>query len=266
MCLVLATVLSLSPVAAFAQPLEAGQFAGGASIGLEIPVEGDVHGGATAPVASLAALNPNLPAVPAELRIGSRSFDDIYGEALAVEIEGAYGIGGQREVFGIVRYSKADEGTVQVGTAFVPALGASVPVSGTFSDYESTSLEAGVRQFFGDSSFKPYVAGRLGVARVEEVRATFRVAVPAGVGAEPNDIVLTDVPFYGDSTTWTAGFDVGVSYAFNDRFSVSAETGVRYQGELDGDDGAIGPLGLGSINDDGSRFSAPVTIRSRLVF
>lgn len=266
--LMIVGAMTLAVVAqpAFAAPLEAGKFAGTVTIGAEFPVEGDVHGGATAPVASLAALNPNLPAAAAELRIGSRSFDDIYGEAAAVELEGAYGLGGDREVFGAVRYVTADEGTVQVGTAFVPALSASLPVFGTFGEYESTSIEAGLRQYFGAGAIRPFVAGRAGVAFVDEIRASFRVPVPAGVGAEPNDIALTNVPFYGESTTVTAGFDVGLSYDVSDRFSLIAETGIRYQGDLDGDDAGIGPLGLGSINEEGARFSAPVTLKARYAF
>ncbi|MDX2234353.1 MAG: hypothetical protein NW200_07630 [Hyphomonadaceae bacterium] len=261
-----AAVMGLTTAPAMAAPLEQGRFAGSVSVGAEFPVDGDVHGGAIAPVASLAALNPNLPAAAAELRIGSRSFDDIYGEAAVVELEGAYGVGGDREVFGALRYVKADEGTVQVGTAFVPALSAELPVFGTFGDFESTSLEAGVRQYFGAGALRPYVAGRAGVAFVEEIRASFRVPVPAGVGAEPNDIALTNVPFYGDTTTVTAGFDVGVSYDVSDRLSLIAETGLRYQGDLDGDDAAIGGLGLGSINEEGSRIAAPVTVKLRYAF
>jgi hypothetical protein len=251
---------------AFAGPVEQGRFAGSIGGGIEVPLNGDVHGGATAPVASLAALNPNLPAASAELRIGARSFEDIYDNATSLEIEGAYGLGGNREFFGVVRRAEADKGSVQVGTAFVPALSATLPVFGTFGDFKSTSIEAGVRQYFGAGAFKPYVAGRAGVTMVDEIRASFSVPVPTGVGAEPNDINLVNVPFYDDTTTWTAGIDVGVSYDVTERFSISAETGLRYQGDLDGNDSAIGPLGLGSINEEGSRFVAPVTIKARYAF
>jgi hypothetical protein len=259
-----AVFMAASP--AVAGPLEAGKFAGSVSVGAEYPVDGDVHGGATAPVASLAALNPNLPAVGAELRIQSRSFDDIYGEALTYGVEGAYGLGGNREFFGAVRRTEADQGTVQVGTAFVPALSASLPVFGTFGDLKVTSIEAGVRQYFGDSAIKPYVAGRAGVALVDEIRASFSVPVPAGVGAEPNDINLNNVPFYGDTTTWTVGVDVGAAWDITDRWSLMAETGLRYSGDLDGDDAALSTLGLSSINDEGARFSVPVTVTARYAF
>jgi len=264
--LVLATSVLMFAAPAHAGPLGQGRFAGSLSVGSETSIEGDVHRGATAPVASLAALNPNLPAVSAELRIGSRSYDDIYEQATFFEVAGAYGLGSAREVFGALRSTSADEGSVQVGTAFVPALSAELPVFGTFDEYSAFGAEIGVRQYFSEGVFSPYVAGRLGILMVDEINATFSVPVPAGVGAEPNDINLVDVPFYGETTTWTVGADVGGSYDFNDAFSVFGEVGVRYQGELEGDDAAIGGLGLGSINDDGSRWSVPVSIGARFAF
>jgi hypothetical protein len=251
---------------AFAGPIEPGRFVGSISVGGELPIDGDVHGGATAPIASLAALNPNLPATSAELRIQSRSFDDIYGDAQSIEIEGAYGLSGNREFFGAVRTTQADEGTVQVGTAFVPALSASLPVFGTFGEFKALSVEGGVRQYFGQGAIKPYVAGRAGLVFVDEIRASFRVPVPTGVGAEPNDIAINNVPFYDETTTWTVGFDVGASWDLTERFALSAETGVRYSGDLDGNDSAIGGLGLGSINEEGARVYAPVTLRARYKF
>jgi len=259
-----AVFMAASP--AFAAPLDSGRFAGSVFAGAEFPIDGDVHAGATAPIASLAALNPNLPAAGAELRIQSRSFDDIYGDGLSYGVEGAYGLGGGREVFGAVRRTEADQGSVQVGTAFVPALSASLPVFGTFGDLKITSIEGGVRQFFGTSAITPYVAGRAGVAFVDEIRATFTVPVPTGVGAEPNDINLNNVPFYGDTTTWTVGVDVGASWKINNSWSLMAETGLRYSGELDGDDAALSTLGLSAINDEGARLSVPLTVKARYAF
>ena len=251
---------------AFATPLKPGQFAGSVNVGAELPLDGDVHGGAAATVASLAALNPNLPATSAQLRIESRSYDDIYGNATTYGIEGRYGLEGDREVFGEVRRTEADGGRVQVGTSFVPALGATLPVNGTFDDFKSTTVEAGVRQYFGSGKVRPYVAARAGVAFVDEIRASFQVPVPNGVGTEPNDINLNNVPFYDDSTTWSVGVDVGASWQLNERLSVSAETGIRYRGDLDGNDAAIGGLGLASINNDSAAISVPVTLKLSYAF
>ncbi|MFZ4122354.1 MAG: hypothetical protein ACOYKM_11900 [Caulobacterales bacterium] len=262
----IAAAVFLTPMAA-AEPLAPGQWGGSFSIGADFPVGGDVHGGAVAPVASLAALNPNLPAASAELRIQSRSFDDIYGEALTYSLEATRGLTGDREVFATIGRTEASEGRVQVGTAFVPALSASLPVFGKFGDYNATSFEVGVRQYFGETGgVRPYVAGRIGAARTDEIRASFTVPVPNGVGTEPNDIALNNVPFYADNTAVTVGVDVGLSYAASDRLVLSVETGLRYTGDLDGDDSAIGGLGLGGINNTGARTSVPIRVRARLAF
>ncbi len=184
---------------------------------------------------------------------------------MGVELEGALGLGGAREAFGAVRWLNADEGDTQVGTAAIlDAQGADlaeVPVFGRFGEYEAISLEAGLRQYFkAGAGYYPYVAGRLGVAFVDEIKASF--AIP--------DLTITqalnDLPFYGETTTWSAGLDVGVSFQQSERVQWQLETGLRYAGELDGDDSAIGGLGLASINDEGDRLSVPVTARLRVLF
>lgn len=227
-------------------------------IGVEFPAGGDVHGGVDAPVADLGALNPDLAGVSATLEVESRSFDDIYGDALSLGAEAAYGLNDSAEIFGGVRYVKADEGRVQVGGAAVPALNTTLPVFGTFSDYEAWAFEAGYRQYFGSGAFRPYLAGRAGVVLTDAINATFEVPDAA--------IVIPDAAFYEDSTSFTAGLDLGVSYALNDRVSLQAETGIRYVSGLEGDDSAIGGLGLGSINEEGERTYVPVTVRARFVF
>ncbi|WP_242912364.1 hypothetical protein [Brevundimonas pishanensis] len=226
--------------------------------GAEFPVDGDVHGGATARVPDLGPLNPALAGVDAELRIQPRSFDDIYGEGMSIGAQFAYEMMENGEAFGTVRYMKADEGRVQVGGAFVPALNATLPVYGIFSDYESWAIEAGYRQYFGNGPLKPYVAGRLGAVFTDKISATFEI--PDG------GITIADAPFYDSSTSFTAGLDVGVSYAVSDMVTLQAETGIRHITKLEDDDSAIGGLGLASINNVGERTYMPLTVRARFAF
>lgn len=51
-----------------------------------------------------------------------------------------------------------------------------------------------------------------------------------------------------------------------ERFSITAQAGVRYVDALEGDDSAIGGLGLGSINDTGKRVSVPLSVAMRFDF
>lgn len=243
---------------ALAAPLESGAWRGSVTAGVERPVGGDVHGGAISPIANLGPLNPALAGVSAELRIQARSFDDIYEDATTYGVELARGIGGNREIFGAIRRIEADEGSVQVGGAFVPALATTLPVFGRFGEFKATALEAGVRQYFGEGALQPYVAGRAGVARVDAINATFTIPAAA--------ITIPNARFYDDSTAVTLGADVGVSYAVTDRFSIAAETGLRWQSKLSDDDSSIAGLGLARINDEGDRLSVPVTVRAMVAF
>lgn len=235
-----------------------GRWSVGIEAGAEFPTSGDVHNGATSRIADLGPLNPDLAGVDAELRIRSRSFDNIYGNGMNIGAELAYGIMENAELFGSVRYMKADEGTVQVGGAFVPALDTTLPVYGTFSDYKSYAIEAGYRQYFGNGPLKPYVAGRLGAAFTDKIRASFDIP-DAG-------ITIENAPFFKSSTSFSAGLDVGVSYAVSDMVTLQAETGIRHITSLKDDDSAISGLGLSSINNAGERTYVPLTVRARFAF
>lgn len=218
--------------------------------GADFPISGDVHGGATAGVPDLGPLNPALAGVDAELRIGSRSFDQIYGTTWNIGAELAYGIRENAELFGQFRYQQGNQGTVQVGGAFVPDLNTTLPVNGTFGDLKSYAIELGYRQFFGSGALKPYVAGRVGAAFTDSINATF--VIPDA------DIRIADVPFYKSSTSFVAGGDIGLSYKLGSNVDLIGEVGLRYTTGLRGDDSAIGGLGLSSINEVGDRLDVPV--------
>lgn len=235
-----------------------GRISGSIVGGADIPVDGDVHGGTTAQVPDLGPLNPALSGVSAELRIGARSFEDIYGTTWNIGVEAAYGLSEKDELFGSFRYQHGNEGRVQVGGAFVPALATELPVFGTFSDLNVYALELGYRRYFGGGPLKPYVAGRGGVAFTDSIQATFEIPDAA--------ITIADAPFYGRSTSYSVGGDIGVSYRIGETVSLIAEAGLRYTSRLEGDDSAIGGLGLASINEVGGRLDVPLRAGLRVQF
>lgn len=244
---------------AFAAGPEQGKFSMSLFGGADTPISGDVHDGAVAPVPDLGPLNPDLAGVSAELRIQPRSHEDIYDQAFTYGLEFSYGLSDRAEVFGQVRRTEADPGTVRVGAAFVPALNTELPVYGTFSDYKALSLEAGYRYYFMQpGSARPFVAGRLGATRTDDIRATFEIPDAA--------ITIANAPFTEKKWAATAGVDVGVLIPVSEAFSITAQAGVRYVADLEGDDSAIGGLGLGSINDTGKRVSVPISIVARFDF
>ena len=60
--------------------------------GGDIPISGDVHDGATVDVPDLGPLNPALAGVDAQLRIGSRTHERIYGVASTYGLRMAWGM------------------------------------------------------------------------------------------------------------------------------------------------------------------------------
>lgn len=255
----LALGLAAASAPAFAAGPAEGRWSWSVFGGVDRPFSGDVHDGAVAPVPDLGPLNPALAGVSAELRIGQRSHEDIYGTARSYGTEFSYGLSDNAEVFGQLRYTRADRGEVQVGGAFVPALDTTLPVRGSFGDYKALTLEAGYRHYFSElGPTRPFVAGRLGATRTDDIRATFTIPDAA--------IAIVDVPFTKQTTSVSAGVDVGLLIPLGETVSLTAQTGVRYSADLDGDDEAIGGLGLGGINDTGSRVSYPVSVGLRVDF
>ena len=250
---------ALLATSAHAAGPEAGRFSMSLIGGIDVPLSGDVHDGAVAAVPDLGPLNPALTGIDAVLRIGDRGHDRIYDVAGTVGVEFAYAFDDRSELFGQVRRTEADDGTVRVGGAFVPALSAELPVFGTFSDYKALSAEIGYRYYFGTPGYaRPFVGARAGAVRVDEIRATFEIP-DAG-------ITIADAPFYESGWIATGGLDLGVIMPVSERFSVTLASGVRYIADLKDDDSAIGGLGLAAINDTGSRFSVPVTLSARWDF
>jgi hypothetical protein len=257
-----ASAAALLPAAAFAAGPQQGRLTGSIGVGVEAFGGGDLHGGARGRAASLQALNPALPAVPADLNIEAREYGDVYDAPLAITGELAYGLSDQIELVGAVSYSAADEGRVRVGSAFVPALNATLPVFGRFGELNTLSVEAGARFYpGGDGAIRPFVGGRAGFVRQDEVRATLTIPdAPAG------GITLSNVPFFHDTTMLTASVEGGVAGEFGEAVSGGLSVAARYIGEADGDDSAIGGLGLASINDGTERWTFPVQARLSLRF
>ena len=128
-------IASLAPMAAMAQDGPSFSLIGGR----DVSVSGDVHEGAVSPIADLGPLNPALAGVSAELRIESRSYDDIYGNANSFGVERRWRMA-SGEVFGQLRTTRSSDGEVQVGGTYVPALNTTLPVFGRFDGYKSLAL------------------------------------------------------------------------------------------------------------------------------
>ncbi len=250
-CVVLITIV---PSLATAKPLEAGQWSGRVSLGSPIFGSGNLHGGATATVPSLTALNPALPAVPAVLAIGSRKFSKVYDAPVQFGVEAGYGLTDKIELFGGLNYAKANGSRIQVGTATVAALNnAILPTFGNFSDLKNLEIEGGARYFFSGDGLTPFVGGSIGAVQQDAVKATFTIPdAPAG------GITLANVPFFKKTTALSVGVEGGISLDLSDTIDGRLSVGAKYIGAARGDDRGLSGLGLGTINNGSERWSYPI--------
>jgi hypothetical protein len=256
--------LVMVPGTAMAKP-EKGKVYGAITGGVEFPIGGSVHGGATAPVPNLGPLNPALAGVAADLKVGKRSQRQIYKNPYNFGLELGYGVSETGEVFGSVRRTVSRTGRATVGSAVItttvagaPAVGTALPIEGTFGKYKATDVELGYRQYFGGGSIQPYGAARAGIGFVDKINANFNIPAAA--------IAINNAKFYKSSTIFSGGLDLGVSADVGANAAIQLETGLRYASKLKGDDTSLTGLGLQSINNSGSRLSVPITVKLRVGF
>jgi hypothetical protein len=200
--------------------------------GTDIELSGDLHDGGSGTVLGLPT------------NVEARSFKDVYDPSFRGQLSIGYGVGPKGEVFLRGSYYKMTAETLQVGTV------AGLVLNADFAEYKEYGLELGYRIYFGETAFKPYLAPVAGLRFISELPATF--SVPAA------GVVLTDVPFYDQSTVGVFGADLGFVYDVNKSVALGIEAGLRYQTGLSDLEGLAG-TGLEPINDTGSRWSLPVT-------
>lgn len=226
-----ATAAAIVPAPAGAQGIE-GRWSVALQGGTDVEVGGDVHDGGSGTVLGLPT------------NVEARSFGDVYDPGFRGQLSLGYGVGPRSEVFLRGSYYKMSSETLQVGTV------AGLALNADFAEYKEWGVELGYRIYFGETAFKPYVAPVAGLRFVSELPATF--SVPAA------GVVLSDVPFYEQSTVGVFGADLGFAYDLSPKVAIGIEAGLRYQTGLSDLEGLAG-TGLESINDTGSRWSVPVT-------
>lgn len=255
----LAGLSAAAAALAIAAPAQAKAEAGSVSVsiygGADFAVGGTMHDGANAPIADLGALNPALAGIPATLLIEPRSQSDVYDTGWTLGGELAYGVSDNGEVLLAARYVEAKGNRINVGGAAAGApVNATLPVFGDFGNYKTFSVELGYRQYFGSGEgITPFVTARAGATRVSAISADFTVP-DAG-------IALNGVPFSNGSWVLSGGADFGLSIPLGERASIVPEVGIQYTGAAEGNDTALGGLGLGAINNKGERWSVPVRLR-----
>ena len=199
------------------------------------------------------------PASAADIRtIGA---DDAFSTGYRAELGGSYAVSPNRKIIGNVYYANSEgEENLNLGTIGGDQL------TGTFSDHTSYGAELGVRQYFNPvrapllKSIRPYVQGRVGLARVESI--DLQDTTLAGAAFAANDI-----PFYESDWVGSASGMVGIETPLTKYSTIALETGIRYVDNLDQDNTVLGfPNTLAGINQGGARTTVPLMLRGRYRF
>ena len=240
---------------------KAGEWSGALSVGADFAASGDVHGGASVPVANLGPLNPALAGVGATLQIGSRSYKDVYGTSgWVVGGELGYGYSDAVEAFVRLNYGQLSGKRLQVGNAVVGApVNATLPIYGKFDDRKAFGLTVGGRYWFSPgTTLRPFAGANIGLASLDAVRATF--TIPGG------GITIPNARFFKSSTVFTGGVEAGLGYGIASNIDLELAVSANYSGAPKADDTDLAGLGLSSINHVNARWSVPVTLGVRFKF
>jgi hypothetical protein len=225
-------------------------------VGTEFIIGGDaVTGSAT-------HASPLFPATD----VNDVSMRDAYDVGVRSEAALSYASEANRKFTGQVSYTRAEGREVNWGTQDSNVL------LGTLSEYEAYGIEGGVRQYFEPKpvplirSVRPYVEGKVGAAYVKAIRLD-----------DINETMLPDprtpntLAFYEDSWVPTAAMMAGIETPLFDRMTVAVETGVRFAGTPKTDNSDVGTVTefnnrYAGSNNDGHRYTVPLTIRGRYRF
>lgn len=187
-------------------------------------------------------------------------FDEAYDTGVRYELGGSYAVSPKTKITAMGFIDEADSaGNLNFGTVGGQAF------TGEMSDYRSTGLELGLRQYFNPKSapfvrsVRPYVEGRVGAAYQDAVYINNAQLGGAAIGT--GRLAFQDAGWV-PSAAGLVGLETPLS-----RFStIGVETGIRYTGEQDKNTTTFGPGAFQGLNEGGARVSVPLMLRGRYRF
>lgn len=183
----------------------------------------------------------------------TNQYEEVYGTGLHFRVGGGYMLNPTTEARVTLAFQGLDSDLATLGD-----YGAS-PLYGDYTDYESTSLDFGLRRYGkkSDSSLRPYVEGSIGIGVINAIDLT--IAAPqANLTSVANN-------FYQQTTSFTWGVSGGMLWDISSQLAGFAQLGLRYVSGLADVDNIVG-TGLDSINDNSSRWTLPFVIGVRVGF
>lgn len=185
-------------------------------------------------------------------------YQDAFGSTKTIGAALTYDLSPNTTILGSLAHGIAEGKTVEsyttvqpgtwTGGAFTPTVGSTArAIDGTFTDLETTTLEAGVRQYIGHpSKLRPYVGATGGFVHNGNVQF-FQTYTDDGA-------------YYGERTfirsAWnpTASATLGAELALGPRSAIGIESGIRWRDDMK------------TTAPSEDRYTVPLTLRGRLSF
>ena len=142
-------------------------------------------------------------------------YEDVYGTGLNMRFGGGYKLNESTEARATFTFQSLDADLATLGE-----YGAS-RLYGQYSDYQSFSLDVGLRKYGRlESSVRPYAEGSIGLGFVDKVDVEL-VAPQAGLRQDATD-------FYDQTTAFTLAGNAGLLWNVSERIGVFGQIGLRY--------------------------------------
>jgi hypothetical protein len=182
----------------------------------------------------------------------TNKYEEVYGTGLHFRVGGGYKLNPSTEARVTLSIQALDADLATLGD-----YGAS-PLYADFTDYESTSLDFGLRRYGRvDTNLRPYAEGTIGIGFINGIDAEL-VAPQANLRLAANN-------FYQDTSAFTWAVQGGLLGTITDRVGGFVQIGIRYVSGLADVDNFVG-TGLDEINDNSSRWTLPFLIGVQVEF
>lgn len=182
----------------------------------------------------------------------TNKYEDVYGTGLHFRVGGGYKLNPSTEARVTLSVQALDADLATLGD-----YGAS-PLYADYTDYESTSLDFGLRRYGRvDTNLRPYAEGTIGIGFINGIDAEL-VAPQANLRLDANN-------FYQDTSAFTWAVQGGLLGTITDRVGGFVQIGIRYVSGLADVDNFVG-TGLDEINDNSSRWTLPFLIGVQVEF
>jgi hypothetical protein len=231
----LAAAVALSvPTAAHAQAAPAHPWVVDFGIGWDKSISGNINSGAIGSINGQAVV------------ILKNTYEDVYGTGLHIRFGGGYMLNDLSMLKLTFTYQQLSADLTRMGDIGVSNL------YGQYSDYKTFGMDFGYRHYVPiHNTIRAYGEATLGVVFVSRINVV--------LAAPSINYITNATDFYDATGSLALAGNAGVAFGLTPQLDAFAQFGIRYTSGLSQVDQLVG-TGLGTINDNSSRYSVPFTM------